>query len=64
MPGPTCGDLFSPALKAIHALGGSASIYETKYKVVEILNLLDDDVNEIHRGSKTKLNYRLYRAKN
>jgi restriction system protein len=52
-------DLFNPVLLAMHQLGGSASIEELKEKIIEILSLTDDEINEIHRGNVTKLEYRL-----
>ncbi len=52
-------DLFNPVLTAMHQLGGSASIEELKEKVIEILSLSDDEINDIHRGNTTKLEYRL-----
>jgi restriction system protein len=56
---PTFDCLFNPLLKALHELGGSASIPEMEDKVAEILNLTEQEVNEIHRGNRTKLSYRL-----
>ncbi len=56
---PKYEDLFNPLLQALHKLGGSASISEMEDKVGEILKLSDKDINEIHRGNRTKLSYRL-----
>ncbi len=56
---PKYDDLFNPLLKAMHLLGGSATVPETEEKVAEIMKLSDKDVNEIHRGSETKFNYNL-----
>ncbi len=61
---PKYDDLFNPLLKAIHALGGSASVIESEEKVADILNLSEKDINEIHRGNRTKLSYRLAWARN
>lgn len=61
---PKHDDLFNPLLKALHELGGSASVQEMAEKVADILKLSDEDVNEIHRGNRTKLNYRLAWARN
>ncbi|KKT74331.1 MAG: Restriction endonuclease [Microgenomates group bacterium GW2011_GWA2_44_7] len=61
---PKYDDLFNPLLRALHELGGSASISETEDKVAEILTLSDDDLNEIHGGNRTKLSYRLAWARN
>ncbi|KNZ68208.1 Mrr restriction system protein [Thermincola ferriacetica] len=59
MPVPKFDELFNPLLKALKLLGGSASISEMEEKVAEILQLCDEDINEIHSGSRTKLNYNL-----
>lgn len=59
MPVPKYDDLFTPLLKAMHELGGSASISEQEDRVASDLGLSDKDVAEIHRGSTTKLHYRL-----
>lgn len=61
---PKYDDLFNPLLRALHELGGSASVSETEDKVAEVLNLSDREINEIHKGSRTKLNYRLAWARN
>jgi restriction system protein len=61
---PKYDDLFNPLLKAIHELGGSASVIEIEEKVADLLNLSDGDINEIHRGNRTKLSYRLAWARN
>jgi restriction system protein len=57
-------DLFNPTLKALKNLGGSGAISEIEEQVIEILQLSDDEVNEIHRESTTKLSYRLAWARN
>lgn len=57
-------DLFNPTLKALKNLGGSGSVSEIEEKVIEILNLTEDAINEIHRESTTKLTYRLAWARN
>lgn len=57
-------DLFNPTLKAIKALGDSATISEIEDEVIKLLNLSEKAINEIHRGSTTKLNYRLGWARN
>lgn len=51
-------------LEAIHALGGSASIEEQERVVAETLKLTEKEVNEIHKGNRTKLSYRLAWARN
>jgi restriction system protein len=57
-------DLFKPTLIALNELGGSASNSEIEESVSEILKLSENATNEIHRGSSTKLAYRLAWAKN
>lgn len=57
-------DLFNPTLKAIRNLGGSGAISEIEEQVIEILKLSEEEVNEIHRESTTKLTYRLAWARN
>lgn len=57
-------DLFNPTLKALHNLNGSASVSEIDEAVAAILNLSEEQINVIHRGSVTKLHYRLAWARN
>src|SRR5687768_6647275 len=57
-------ELFNPILKALHALGGSASVSEIEDFVIEHMKLSENEVNDIHRGTATKLNYRLRWARN
>ena len=57
-------DLFNPTLVALHKLGGSGSIEEIEEQVATILKLSDKQENEIHRGNRTKLSYRLAWARN
>jgi restriction system protein len=64
MPVPSYDDLFNPLITAIRKLGGSASIPEQERAVAELLSLSEKDVAEIHRGNRTKLNYRLAWARN
>lgn len=61
---PTFDDLFNPVIKALHALGGSGSVREIEEKVADILQLSEDEINEIHRGNRTKLSYRLAWSRN
>ena len=53
MPVPKYDDLLEPLLKAMHDLGGSASIAEQEDRVAANVHLSDKDVAEIHRGSLT-----------
>ena len=56
---PKYDDLFNPLLLAFHQLGGSASVPQMEKKVAEILNLTETELNEPHRGSRTKFQYNL-----
>lgn len=57
-------ELLNPTLKSLKLLGGSANSDEIEEKVIDILHLSEDEVNDIHKGSRTKLNYQLAWAKN
>jgi restriction system protein len=57
-------ELLNPILIVIKKLGGSANTDEIEEQIIQHLNLSDEQVNEIHRGSRTKLNYTLGWAKN
>ncbi|MDD2634947.1 MAG: restriction endonuclease [Bacteroidales bacterium] len=57
-------DLLNPTLQALRELGGSANSNEIEEKIIDILNLTENQINEIHKGSRTKLNYQLAWAKN
>jgi len=48
----------------MHKLGGSASISEQEDTVASLLKLSEKDIADIHRGNRTKLNYRLAWARN
>jgi restriction system protein len=51
-------------LQALHNLGGSSSVPELEEEVSKVMNLSDGEINEIHKGGRTKLNYRLAWARN
>ncbi|MCX6146131.1 MAG: restriction endonuclease [Candidatus Kapabacteria bacterium] len=57
-------DLLNPTLIALKELGGSANSDEIEEKIIENLNLTNEQTNEIHKGSRTKLNYQLAWSKN
>jgi len=57
-------DLMNPCLRAIHALGGSGTNAEIEEEVARILSLSENEVNYIHRGNVTKLDYLLRWARN
>jgi restriction system protein len=64
MPVPTYDGLFNPLLRAMHELGGSASVAEQEDKVAQLLHLSEQEASEIHRGNRSKLSYRLAWARN
>lgn len=57
-------ELFNPVLQALHQLDGSGSNDEIEEKLISILELENDQVEEIHRGNTTKLSYRTAWARN
>lgn len=57
-------DLFNPTLQALKRLGGSGAVNEILEEVAQIMNLTEEEINEIHRESTTKLAYRLAWARN
>ncbi len=61
---PQYDDLFNPTLGALRSLGGEAHIRNIEQEVARILNLTDEEINEIHRGTTTKLVYRLAWSRN
>jgi restriction system protein len=64
MPVPKYDELINPLLQAMDQLGGSASVSEQEDAVASILKLTEKEVADIHRGSTTKLSYRLAWARN
>lgn len=58
---PTFDELFNPLIRALRALGGSASIQELYDKVVEIEQLPESVLSQIHNedGNMTEVAYRL-----
>ena len=56
-------ELFTPVLQALHTLGGSGTNDEIIEKVIGILSLSDEEVEDIHRDNTTKLVYRTAWAK-
>ncbi len=61
---PPYHEMFNPVLQALHELGGSCSISEMSNRVAQILMLSEEDINTIHKGNLTTLNYRLGWARN
>jgi restriction system protein len=49
MPVPKYDELFEPLLKAMHQLGGSASLPEREETGAEILRLTEKEIAEINR---------------
>lgn len=59
---PTQLELVEPTFTALVELGGSATIEEIRDKVIELLQLSDDIVDEVHKGKasqQTELEYQL-----
>lgn len=59
MAAPKYYELFNPLLRALRELGGSASIPELEESVSRILGLSEEDINEIHKGNRSKFSYNL-----
>jgi restriction system protein len=57
-------ELLNPTLHALKELGGSANSNEIEEKIIVNLNLTDNEINDVHKGTRTKLNYQLAWAKN
>jgi len=51
--------LFKPTIDALKQLGGSGSINEIEEKIIDIMHLNEDEINDIHKNNTTKLSYRL-----
>jgi len=56
---PRHDEMYNALIKALHELGGSASISEMEDKISENMNLSEEDLNQIHRKNRTKFSYRL-----
>ena len=61
---PPYNGMFNSALRALKELGGSCSISEMSDRVAMILELSEEDVNAVHKGNITKLEYRLAWTRN
>ena len=61
---PQYPEMFNSLLDAMRELGGSGSISEIDETTGRILKLSDGDLNEMHRGNRSKLSYRLAWARN
>lgn len=57
-------EMFNSLLLAIKKKGGSASIAEMEEETAKILKLTKEEVEEIHRGNRTKFSYRLAWTRN
>ncbi len=57
-------ELFNPVLQALHLLGGSGTNDEIEEKLVDVLSLSNEEIEDIHRGNTTKLSYRSAWARN
>lgn len=51
--------LLTPIIKSLQILGGSGSIQEIEEKVITLLDLSEEKVNEIHKDNITTLSYKL-----
>jgi restriction system protein len=60
----TFDQLINPCLEAVHNLGGSGTNDEIEAEVSKSFKLTEGQINEIHRGNVTKLDYRLRWARN
>ena len=57
---PTISELMNPTLRALHAMGGSASVEEITNRVTEDMSLPPHIIQVIHgRGRRTKLKFNL-----
>jgi len=61
---PAFEDLLNPTLLALKSMGGSGTVAAIDGNVAGQLQLTDEDLNEIHKGTTTKLSYRLAWARN
>lgn len=52
-------DLINPILNALKKLGDSAHISEIEEQIIIDLKLSNNQIDEIHKGTRTKLNYNL-----
>jgi hypothetical protein len=57
-------DLMNPTLQAMHELGRPASNREIETRVAKILHLSEEQIKDLHRGTTTKLVYRLAWTRN
>lgn len=51
-------ELIPPTVEALKILGGSGTIEEINEEIIKLLSLTASEVDDIHRGSTTKLEYR------
>lgn len=59
---PTFDSMMNPLIQALKSLGGSGTIEEINYKVAEIANITDEQLEILHdpeKGSQTEIEYRL-----
>jgi len=58
----TFDQLMNPTIQALHALGGSGTIEEIYAKVMQLVDLSDEQLEQLHnpeRGGQTEIEYRL-----
>lgn len=56
---PKYDEMYNAVITALHELGGSSSVIEMEETVADLLKLSEKDINEMHRGNRTKFSYRL-----
>ena len=56
---PSYESFYEPTFQALRELGGSASVEELNRKTIELMNLTEDQISVVHRGTITKVEYRL-----
>ena len=62
---PTYDQLINPTLKALHELGGSASIYELVDEIISNMGISEEIAGILHgKGSQTEIEYRAAWARN
>ena len=57
-------ELINPVLQGLHQLDGAGSNDEIEERLVSILELTNDQIEDLHRGNRTKLSYRAAWARN
>lgn len=61
---PKYDEMFNALIEALKTLGGSGNVNEIEEETAKVLSLTDEQLNEIHRGNRTKFSYRLAWTRN